>query len=624
MVKDGNVNDSAPAEAAPTRLFLLCPDPMLLHTKQSATGPSNIFSLHGHGFTCSLSGSDRSRLLTLVARWQESSIKHAALLVCAGGPALSSLAPLEGWVAPVVTETEEGTQAADEDIGWNIAQARFRFVIVGRLNRVSSLAYSSSSGTSGRYRLKNACCDLSDIGRVMTIMDDDAGEYRMLLRSEGVDGAPTVGFHAVLTSSAGGFVEKSRSLATSFTKCETRFGAAASVTMSNLDLGGALENDSFQLRHVSNPIANVSCVVGPVIGKVSMTSASVLFEFSRQPSAFTVSDLRSPRGAEVLVEVTCVDMVTGVRHPYTRSVPLLAPVCFLFDTLVPDRGYEIRMADTCVSDGPHEVCLGSFKTSSRASVSSHFSAAIALRQEDGDTFNSGFSSDTSKNWLSRFFVVGENAPSLSADAFGATVSDTSQSLVGSMLASSAEISGNAAYHCVHIEEGLAVARAIEELTTPVYNSIDVIIHVGGAVDLSVSLETAISRLLAAEAISAGRTGGAAMYSGYSAKCGIDPSPNSLFEEDFASIEPARLRAEAEEALRDAYRLHWGSSYMKGLLSKGSHLFVSCPALDLLRATHTSSLQHLSRELSPVSAIIINLIQLSFLSTVVPNSTACPI
>lgn len=585
---------------AATRLLLCCPDPMMLRHGAFDQAPSDIFSLRDHGLTCSLSSSDRARLLTIVARWQESSSSNAALLVCGGGSAMSSFAPAEGWVAPISSPLDDKREL-DESVGWNLELARFQFVITGRLNRAASAAYSSSSGTSAKFRLGNACCDFSDVARLMTVMNEDNGGYKVLLQSGGsFDSAP--GFSVILTRSGGEISENNFNCsgfeAVSFTDCVTQLLRTVDDAQHVLHDADATEmlaaSGLFQLNHVMTALPSLQCVIGPVIGKVTMTTAAVLCEFNRQ------TDKKNHAICiDSFVEILCIDAVTGVRHPFKKRVPLNLPVIFQFDTLVPNRGYEIRILN---NGSESETTIGSFKTASVLSGNTIVpTSALELKRERKDHAQTGKSQSTSepkRRWLAQFLVVGANAPTLCAGAFGAAEQESDTSLVDAMISASAQVAGNAAYHRMHIEEGLGISRAIEELSTAIYNGIDLVIHIGGAVDLSVSLDLAISRLLLAEEASAGNNlSGSAYLSHQSA---ADVAPDIIFPFLGSDIEPVRLCMEAEELLRDAYRLHWGSLYMRGLLSKGSHLFVSSPAIDLLKASHMSSLQQLARELSPVS------------------------
>lgn len=595
--------------AAPTRLFACCPDAMLLYHDRPQNAPAGIFSLRGHGFTCSLSAADRIRLLTIVARWQESSMNNAALLACGGGTSLSRFAPIDGWISPAEpSPDEQGSRGtSDNEIGWNLERARFRYVVTGKLHSLSVAPFSSTSGTSSKYRLKNSLCDISDAIRLSTLFRADDGEYNLLWNTKGLYPACT-GFEITISRTGCSEIIGTNKELLSFTDCLTCPDEMATVGEVG---GGACEsNRMFVLKHVSDVLPVVTCVVGPIVGKITTTSVSILLEFSWCDSDYPTrpnsrSDSFKDTWQKTVVEITVVDVVTGVRHPYEKLARLRKPEVLVFDTLVPDRGYEIRLTNR-VAGGEKtgkERNLGSFKTARIPSRSTRYTlGSIALREKTERNSAAVIDArmEEGRNWLSRFLVLGDCTPSVSADAYGVVIPDVDVSLADSMISASEMSSGNAAYHRVRIEQGLAAAKAVGELTTAVYNSIDTVIHIGGTVDLSVSLEAAISALLAAEASSVGN-GSNCMRS--TCHTSLEDLPNAMYSTTPNFTDPSKLLHEAEEVIRDAYRLHWGSSYMSGLMSKGSHLFVSSPLLDLLRATHMTNLQQLSRDLSPVCFFI---------------------
>jgi hypothetical protein len=612
-----------------TRLFLCCPDTALLHrdAAQGAgagaggeeDGPApasaaDLFALRGHGFSCSLSGADRDRLLTAVARWQESSALNAALLACGGGP-LASFAPLEGWVSP-----SPSASAGDDDVGWDAERARFRFLVTGRVNRVAAEAYSSGAQTSSRYRLQRSCCDFSDVARLVSVMDVDGGQYRQL-RSTAAGGTPppAAAFETTVTRVGldGAGAPGTGFDTLSFSDCVTRPAekesaqerhAAASARSAggwNAQALADAQPGMFALRHVTDALPPVSIVLGPVVGRVTLSSATMLLEFGRCARAGAAA-------ADAVVELVLVDAVTGVRHPCRKTVRIRVPVLFAFDTLVPGRGYEIRLSNRALEGGGGgagaegavgESTLGSFCTATALRATGGGGGGKkpknALREKGGAGGGGGAGG---KRWLSRFLVVGENAPSLSADAFGAPVPPAARSLVAAMALASQQSATNAAYHRVRLEEGLGLARALAELAAPVYNPIDAVIHIGGAVDLAATLEAAVTHLLAAEAAGADTHTGTGTHTP-SPYCMEAESARTMFPGGAALGEGARRVGAAEEALRDAYRLHWGAASLRGLLGRGSHLFVSAPAADLLRATHTRSLQQLCGELTPVRTVL---------------------
>ena len=96
---------------------------------------------------------------------------------------------------------------------------------------------------------------------------------------------------------------------------------------------------------------------------------------------------------------------------------------------------------------------------------------------------------------------------------------------------------------------------------------DLVVHTGGNVDLSFTLDQALTTLAQAEL------------------------------EKIPARQQALLKQGASQ-LRNAYRLHWGTSVSRAFLSSASNLMVSDSMLDILGATNSLCPRHLIRDLTP--------------------------
>ena len=123
--------------------------------------------------------------------------------------------------------------------------------------------------------------------------------------------------------------------------------------------------------------------------------------------------------------------------------------------------------------------------------------------------------------------------------------------------------------------GDALCRTIGSLTQESWSGVDLIIHCGGSVDISLTLQDAMSSLARAEV--------------------LRDQSGQRKEKEYN-----RLIQLAEEQLRDAYRWHWSSSTASVNMGHGSHLFCCSSALvDLLSASHYSSVGNLINDSSKV-------------------------
>jgi hypothetical protein len=178
-----------------------------------------------------------------------------------------------------------------------------------------------------------------------------------------------------------------------------------------------------------------------------------------------------------------------------------------------------------------------------------------------------------------------------------------------------------------IIKGIEYCHAIADFNSQSWVSPQVVLHLGSGIDISGVLNTVVSHLVKAEHLSErGLQKGTKASVKHSSNCrqvfmnnGYDASqifhsynvnvnysefnlksktPNELITGQNLDDQVKYYLYSAFEELKNSYRLQWGSTVMKDILSYSSHIFVSCPALDLLRAFHAQSWRELSCELSP--------------------------
>jgi hypothetical protein len=123
----------------------------------------------------------------------------------------------------------------------------------------------------------------------------------------------------------------------------------------------------------------------------------------------------------------------------------------------------------------------------------------------------------------------------------------------------------------HILEGDQLCHSMAGVLQGSWSGVDLVLHCGGNVDINVCLDSVLSTLTRAEF-----------------------APSSHRQQELLAI--------AEDQMRNAYRLHWGTSTsaMSALFSQGSHLCCSSGGMvDLLQATHYSSFTNLVNDYSKV-------------------------
>jgi hypothetical protein len=581
-------NESNGSEGV-TKLLMLSADTFVLHDSLNNSSSDTfgvyprLLSVPTLSSMCGLSTADRRRLFTLLARWQERNIENAALIACGCGSNLLPFAPIEGYIQPVSNGQELSDDEVDE-VGWNLNRSRVQILIVGGLNLVSS---------KPKYFIHNTCCDLADIGNMMIVMNEDNGSFKTLMGGKGI-GVSECGFSIFLNSKKVG--QHLCGYKPSFTDCRSKL-----FKQKQYELENDINDMSFNFHHSFRESYRVICVVGPIIGCVTQSSVQFAMEFDKIYQSDILSD-----NTQFPVEVVVSDCVSSVQHVCRKFVKAREVAYFAFDTLVQNRAYKIYISDIEIPE-----VIGCFRTTSGDSMTTNVSnqqnIRLARADREKDLVVEGIEQTlTAKNCLLRAVVIDGTTPSMSLNAgnvkldLTSSIASTSE-LVAALSDSSRTALRRNLINTTRLEEGLLITKLLREILVPSYNDIDLIIHVGSSVDISMWLEIAIDRLFAAETVWAQLS--VDHYGDISQLI-----PMSLSRDVTSNTMPSRARdfnrlcLEAEEALRDAYRLHWGSSYMRNLLSSGSHFFVSSYVFDLLRAAHAVNLSQLSRDLSPVSAI----------------------
>lgn len=512
---------------------------------------------------------DSGRLLRSIALWQQQMPERAALLV-----APCNTYSVSGWAAPLLTEGRESAS------GWNSERCKLRTVLVGPMDKRAKAVGSSRHDVSERAPPAVPLADL------------------------------TAGFGVVYDANSA-TSRRSFLQALAYPMYLPRPPVSSSSSSSKLveDLlpGGPA---GFALQPITDHRKPVGVTVGPVIGRVMPCSAQVLLE--------AVHDCH--------VELLCVDQVTGVEYASSRLLRAHRPLVFSFDGLVPGRPYDVYLScpsstesrnDNSKADLSQLLVRGSFTTPRRGTWSAEDEArkqaAFASRLRAGEMGAMGiplgslderainnpnargreavpFTNQPTYDLVGVGGSIGEHSLSAGGDGGSAPIKQSLDSagamrilVVGATKPSwlralphqdSDEVDESGlALDRSFLHGGMAISRAIADITARAYSGIDLVVHCGLAVDLSVTLEAAITFLARAE------------ESSYLVQSDSTPSSTHWLEL-------------AENELRAAYRLHWGCSGMRSLLAHGCHLIVSSPLLDLLAVSNAASLRQLNRDLTP--------------------------
>lgn len=244
------------------------------------------------------------------------------------------------------------------------------------------------------------------------------------------------------------------------------------------------------------------------------------------------------RGGPRRVELHVRDGLSGRLVRSLGLAPGAAPLVLVVDALQPGHCYD---AQVFRGDGDLRAC---FCTPSQPGGDGR-SEGAALRE----------------------LLGAEPSALAAAPAFALTVAAVGSYLPFLTRSGRLEVPEDRAYsaRCEELLQELGAA-----LSEP-WAGVDLVLHLGCAADLSLEAPEAVRCLALAETCA----------------CAIDSES---------------LVAMAADALRDAYRRCWGRPGLGTLLSRGPHLFVCAPVLDLLRALGAASLAEATRDsLSPYCA-----------------------
>jgi hypothetical protein len=476
---------------------------------------------------------------------------------------------------------------SDEDAsqGWDVENATLRALLVNAIKAPGSLRYVSDSASHSGFAWSGLSkTQALDTARALAILDGvsnprDHGamsfdKFRVRLVDELINTTSIKRLHA-------------------YHLCSIRAPVVVEGTV----------HSGLTLKPVIVPRQSLVCVIGPVVGCVTSTQATMMFEFTGSGTHGCAS------GAPV--SITVCDLVTSVRYVVRRHIRFDTPTAFLVEGLIGGRAYDVRLVsdeaiEYLVGDvNPsrpvsllgEDIIVGSFRTRPMSTLTPRVRS-----QHDAAENGEGVSGESRKRLSGgqvgdgsaavvralpasnrdersplKLLALGAITPSLSVP--GTFIQEYSQHSALATVAASSQLDLAAApAHREFIVEGLLVCSSVKDSLLLNYGSTDLTIHLGGIVDLGAAYEEAISALLLAEATSS-----------HVLVAGEIPKDEEV----------ARLVARAENAIRNGYRVHWGGFVMRELLAHGSHLFVGSPVVDLLRYLHTASVRELCQALSPV-------------------------
>jgi len=355
--------------------------------------------------------------------------------------------------------------------------------------------------------------------------------------------------------------------------------------------GVAMGNAGFHVRIVSDQRQPVNVTIGPVIGRVTASSACVMLE--------TAEDCH--------VELLCVDQVTGVEFASSHLAKKLRPSLFVFDGLVAERAYDVFLSGPTRREHAERKLVidrslvrGSFTTPKRGGMTHEEQVdqqlATSLRDHvEGQGLAGGSST---------FSIMDEGT---AGGASGTSIEKERVSMLASQTMSVDSISGAPSSSCAlrvlvvgankpswlrllphvdqeeadesalgtdrkHLLGGISLCKSVVDVTSRAWGGVGLVLHCGYSVDLCSSLDATLGMLARAE--------------------------ESSRQGQVLSEDVEKLLFLAEDSLRTAYRMHWGASMTRPLLAHCSHLVVASPMLDVLCALNASTLRQLARDLSP--------------------------
>jgi hypothetical protein len=277
----------------------------------------------------------------------------------------------------------------------------------------------------------------------------------------------------------------------------------------------------------------VPLLIGPVIGKISPSSATILCEMSWS----------DPAVKYVRIEAVVTDVISAVQIRSTQQVACGKPFTSVIDGLKAGHCYDVQLITRPLSATAFmevvALISGGFSTPPFIGIqgSSSSEEAIAeLRDADNRIV-------TLDEPIQRFsmVIVGESLPYSLGGGFGGCISIEDRT---------------------YMKRCLALTKQLDALVSEPWSSIDLTLHLGSSVDVSLHLTEVLSYLAEAE----------------------------------NAVESDCLLLKAHEAYKDAVRMCWGThSELKSLLSHGSHIFFSSPLVGVLTAFHATSLRQLQRD-----------------------------
>ncbi len=493
---------------------------------------------------------DVGRLLKTIALWQQRSPDRATLMASA-----CPLYAAQGWTYPILNEEEDDgatkkkkKKGADEEEGWNGERCKLRVILVGAMDRQAKAKgesrYASGETTTPKVPL------IDEVSGFQTTFDRGSACTR---------------------------------------RCFWNVISYASVKPSKKGDGSFVPgaDSGFKLSCVTDGRDPVVVTIGPVIGRVTPTSAVVLLETA----------------ADCHLELLCVDQVSGVQYTNAKLMTKNRPTLFTFDQLVPGRAYDVRLATYAgyILPAKHEAPIpsrvellvrGSFSTPAQGHWGvyseeqkqlaielrreAHGLAAIetrvAINADDGTVMDETSTVASTKRIAKETRGITSKTPvALRAFVVGA-IKPSWLRLLPHQDALESDDSALGADR-VHLANGLATLQAVSDISSRSWGPVPLVIHCNYCVDLSAVSDSALSLVYRAEA---------AIQQG---------------DMDHANT----LQGQALEQLRNAYKLHWGGSSARQLLAHGSHILASSPMLDLLHAFNAPTMRQLSRDLSPFAA-----------------------
>jgi hypothetical protein len=261
----------------------------------------------------------------------------------------------------------------------------------------------------------------------------------------------------------------------------------------------------------------VEVLVGPIVGKVTSSTAIVLLEV----------DVRAP------VCAVLTDSVTHQQHRVLLDMPARRPIPFVFQQLLPDHHYRLHVEGVANSASR----MGSLTTMPSDEAETEFINFIAVSGDSPTSLNSR--PVPSHLWPQ---VRAEKAKAVAGPGGGG----------GSLYSVRSDGSGNAVPPVGAEDELLEAANweLISSVAEPSWGGADVHIHLGGQVHMAQTAAVQAAAVLVQRK---------------------QPGPQSTPTENKAAED------EVLERLRDAYRTHWNLPSTRRALAHGSHLMVPSEA-----------------------------------------------